>query len=1536
MEFTKGLQTTGYPYKTENGSWIRAINAILNDDAKSVSNERGMLSIKEDNYFFLGSITADNGIFLFEQQIRAPFPNSDTKFRITYLDLTNPIISAGSFNILLDTQYITYDVENSLTVIEGEFTYNKDNDRIIAWSGGTLYPSTSLVNIGIGERNFCVLNVDNMPFIHGVDSVTHEINGISGNSNNEHLLIFQNPTIKEAMYEIKDVAFGGGVLKSGVYYIGIRYVYPDGDKTNITSFTKAITITPGSKVVMHSNMDGGIGGELTGKSIILNISNLDNRYSKFEIVVYSIIQGVHKAYSDNTISFNVNTIIPELSEVVLISGLNFHEISIDEVLIDTVYINKVNAIDQFQNQLILGNIEEDEVIDLQTWALGIKTEWIYEDWISLDGRKGSYKDELTIFDLKGFMPGETMALYVAGILHNGKRTPAVHIPGRVVEDWTFDGVVVGKENDNVADTTVSNEVKLVCSAIDVNYKPFHSFPQYPFNHRMGYWENQNEYYPEDIRFSNTILGIDLRPSANSAPVKVRHHKFPEQKELDDYTTYGYDDIPHSETGVIEVINFHVIEPTTYSWASHADSGDDWWWSLYYSAEYHTNDTSVLVSIKTLIDTYRYGIDVFNNHISSGCVNWANCGADDPCPLCKGIVIQAIEYVKVDLTAHILGVINAYASPMADPYLYPTRVRISITVLIRKHIAGTVDWCTTHPTTLVDILNFETMGYYYNDYYTIQDNPTDPTPNISESIILSPGEAISIMVIYRTAVKNTDWNQTAWETIALNKIYNGLTYASTPVSITVTKLDSTIGTGTIYSKVLGLRFTDIILPKSYRDKIQSLEFYYAKRTTETATRIEDVTVLKNENNSFIELLNDDNRVHPFDLFQNGIKKVPISYILPITESHSTKLWENPTISNITTIDVPLPIQGSVFRPGHNTIVKPDNQYTEENMYIGIKPIIRSGTLLTYKAGLIGALSTFRNNIYLPFDKQELVSTGYKLLINDDNFIINGDYIESDDTILTNVYGGDTYYNMQGTYIKTDNNPYTNVDVMYQPIHSMSNIALRMGDDHEDIYYPRNDAVSVETIRNLLSLTHGSAVPTDWKYNIDYSSLNNIKCPLPYTTTFNYLSNHPYKIIRSEQQSIEEYKLKWRELRPASYYEMDKEKGQIISLGVMEDNLIINMRSTSFIAKIKDVLLVNAENINTYLGKGDLFDREPVEIMTSANGYAGCSHSNSTLSTRVGYIFIDSTRYRLFLFTGKDLMELNNIGVKSLIDTLFENYPTLADDILHNNGIAIAYDEKSERLLFNFHVLSTKINKSKTPLDKYPTLSFDLGNKRWISYHNINVSSFIQGRNRLFGVINNITLNSFITESKYFELNKNEYGLYNGALSRKSFSIDILFNNAETLKDIYESIVWEVEIINKSVLDTENDRFNYDKSITGIVIYNDTQCSEIMEINKSNDVTNLANEEWYDETDGRNNNGVWSFNDFRDAVVDNNLKFFDYSKDLTTNVDNSLKDWYDNSTFIGKFIVIRLIFNNEPITINNELVEYNLKLNNINVNKRKSYK
>jgi hypothetical protein len=250
-----------------------------------------------------------------------------------------------------------------------------------------------------------------------------------------------------------------------------------------------------------------------------------------------------------------------------------------------------------------------------------------------------------------------------------------------------------------------------------------------------------------------------------------------------------------------------------------------------------------------------------------------------------------------------------------------------------------------------------------------------------------------------------------------------------------------------------------------------------------------------------------------------------------------------------------------------------------MYIGIKPIIRSGTLLTYKAGLIGALSTFRNNVYLPFDKQELVSTGYKLLINNDNFILNGDYIESDDTILTNVYGGDTYYNMQGTYIKTDNSPYTNVDVMYQPIHSMSNIALRMGDDHEDIYYPRNDAVSVETIRNLLSLTHGSAVPTDWKYNIDYSSLNNIKCPLPYTTTFNYLSNHPYKIIRSEQQSIEEYKLKWRELRPASYYEMDKEKGQIISLGVMEDNLIINMRSTSFIAKIKDVLLVNAENVNT---------------------------------------------------------------------------------------------------------------------------------------------------------------------------------------------------------------------------------------------------------------------------------------------------------------------------------------------------------------------
>jgi hypothetical protein len=204
---------------------------------------------------------------------------------------------------------------------------------------------------------------------------------------------------------------------------------------------------------------------------------------------------------------------------------------------------------------------------------------------------------------------------------------------------------------------------------------------------------------------------------------------------------------------------------------------------------------------------------------------------------------------------------------------------------------------------------------------------------------------------------------------------------------------------------------------------------------------------------------------------------------------------------------------------------------------------------------------------------------------------------------------------------------------------------------------------------------------------------------------------------------------------------------------------------------------------------------------------------------------------------------------------------------------------------------------------------------------------------------------------FEHGRNLFGLYNGNNSfhdHREVSIDIVFNNKETLKDVYEAITWETEVISKSrpnssgvISEHLNEVLRTDMTITGIMIYNDTQCSEIIEVNNANVNTNpytgQPTSDWYEEEQGRNNNGVWSFNDFRDAVVNNSIKFFDYAMEPTNNVDETLKDWQDEANFIGKFLVVRLIFNNVPHPeMNGTTTEYKLKLNNVNINKRKSYK
>ena len=1563
MDLSKGLQTTGFPYKTEDGSWIRAVNAIMNDDAKSVSNERGMLSIKEDDYLFLGSIVADDGVFIFEQ--KRGLTVDDTKFRISYVDLS---VTTPTFEVILDTIYLRYVLDDSdltpaeladgvndyINVIEGEFTYNKSKERIILWGGGMfmhkhVIPTTlGYVNEGVLDRNICVLNVDNLSFKHGLNA-NKEILGIDGtNGNNEHLILFQNPTISVPSLTLNKISYSGGVLKSGTYYIGIQYGYNDRDWTNVVEVSRAISIMPGTQTSSYTNIDGGDAGVTTGKSISLNVGNIDSKYIKFRVIVYSIIAGVHKAYIDS--EYNIEDLFTGAIDdvIVTIRGLSFIEIDVNEFKIDTAYINTSRSISQFQNRVLLSNVTYDEQIDLQESAIGFQVDYIYKDFVSIDANIGSHKDAVALYNYKTFMPGEVVALYVAGIYPNGKRTAPVHIPGRESVECNIVDLDENTKIQDIPEGDLPYKYKNYLLSVDMDIKLFHIFSVDAIEDevgRMTYWENSNEYYPTTDRFNGAR---DLRGT------KVKHHKFPEQINLNRFSEkyiYDSEDIAHYAYG-----------PTITQLHNDCYTGGCVsYWSLYKD-ESGTRDswavsTNMYVTNNGIDDEYiKAGEFTINNNLISsawcyGINAVGNAFREEGDPF-----IDQFEYVigqtitshgslyyraKVPVVVNILDsviyspVTRVYNNAPAEPFVYHR-----FTILKAK---VTTDINNVVNTDILEVIY--DSGISYISFRRQGITPTVRTLSglsiTQHDVYLDTDEYLLFNFSITAGHSNSELSQSSEITLGEDSLEKVMEHLA--LNVAYTPVYNDILEGSRFGKILGLNINNIILPNTMLDDLVGIEFYYAKRTIETATRIGDVSPLSYTGITNPTVLDSNVRIHPFDLFQNGKKNIPINYLLYHTQFTDTDLkYGGSTTQTWLGVNAISVIRDSKFMIQDNLKTIPSTVGKEEHIYNSLTDVIEQDDnelLITNMA--VASLGVFKENVYLPFDTQELVRTGNILLFTHDNieyyspthFKIKDGITEAND-----IYGGDTYFNISATKItQAVAGPHAILSI---PVHSISNVGLRKGDDDKILYYPRNEAIAFNTLASDLSIVDAASLYTSWDYNQDYSELNILKVPFPYKNNYDYISNNYNRIVRSKQQGIQDLELNWRTFKVSDYYELDKDKGIIVASGVVQDNFVINAKNTVYVAKIKDVLATGGND--TYLGKGDLFDREPLEVMTSDSGYAGCTHSNSTLNTRVGYVFIDSDRYSIFMFTGKELTELNNVGIKELVDTIFKNYPLLTDDILHNKGIAIAHDEENSRLLFNFHVKDGVAYNTKTPLDRHPTLAFDLGTKRWISYSDVNISSFIQGRNRLLSVINNVD------NSIMFEHNRNLYGLYNNEQTHNEFSIDILFNNKETIKDIYEAIVWETEVISKSrengtgsINDANNELLHYDKTFTGIMIYNDTQCSEVIEVNNSNinedPITGLPTVDWQDEEQGRNNNGVWSFNDFRDAVINNKLKFFTYDMEPTANVDYALKDWQDESNFIGKYIVVRLIFNNVPtLEDDGTITEYKIKVNDVNINKRKSYK
>jgi hypothetical protein len=467
----KGLNLDN-KYNSITGSWLKAKNIIVKPKPKpSIQNEPGFDYVLEIDNTIIGTIKT---------------PNEQVFFS------TNGVVSEigikrgnDDYSIIIRDSRFNFSVTHP---IYGVFDYNHKKELIIVWTDN--------------KESVFILNVDDLPF--GVDDTT------KGFENSEDFKLVQLfPDMNGCNIQLTRVSDTNGSLKTGIYFVVLMYGFADESFLTYQNVSNKIVITDDSISTIFSQYDGCESGESTTKSIQLNISNLDTRYTYFKIGLISQISGVVEAHETEKIYISSEIMTYSISSV-----SNLAPQSINKFLQQTASYIKAKSLAISNRELLLFNVEEQAKANYQNYANNIKIEWYRDEGISLDSVRGSYKDPVFIFNKTGFKAGEVYAFYVKLNHKKGYIYGIYHIPGREF----LSGDTATLPGNDISGNKLDSEVKTfqVYDTSD-HYSPANTV--YKYKGEMSYWENRNEVYPTDF---GTIAGE-----------KVRHHKFPNLYALEE-------------------------------------------------------------------------------------------------------------------------------------------------------------------------------------------------------------------------------------------------------------------------------------------------------------------------------------------------------------------------------------------------------------------------------------------------------------------------------------------------------------------------------------------------------------------------------------------------------------------------------------------------------------------------------------------------------------------------------------------------------------------------------------------------------------------------------------------------------------------------------------------------------------------------------------------------------------------------------------------------------------------------------------------
>ena len=820
-----------------------------------------------------------------------------------------------------------------------------------------------------------------------------------------------------------------------------------------------------------------------------------------------------------------------------------------------------------------------------------------------------------------------------------------------------------------------------------------------------------------------------------------------------------------------------------------------------------------------------------------------------------------------------------------------------------------------------------------------------------------------------------------------------------------KMPSMLGDGTgdwydlntLTSKVFSIKLENIYITQEIADQVDKMHIYIAKRSTNNSTILGQSIYSTITSTTFCH--------HSFDMMTNG---------LPPIASHITNeiRYNFKTISDPGTPTLGVNAKSTMFDltgspPTISTVY--NNQYLRALKTLVHEDDILSGTSIherrylgelnlpagapsascpTITASYLTNMCVFREDIYSPFQSQELYDTG-----NDIDITTLGTYTKT-------LEGGGDVFNTDyafrriayRTSVGTQGVPQTSSRALYYfPCIATSNIGLRhldpLSTSSDENYFPKD-----YTDLGFAYLADDIDAQTNiFNYNIDYSAVNDMARAIPKPLISETTTHFPNRLMVSETSSQEEISENWKNFLVNNYHDMPSTRGEVWNVVNINDELLVNTSRAIF--KTIGSKKLQLDEITTYIGSGDLFSLEPQEQAITEDGFAGCTSQWSCKKLPIGYIYVNQELGKVFLYDGKLNDISGNAGtwfrdelpskLKAQVSISISDPEITFDNHVGGVGIHIEYDQRYNRVIMSKRDVEIKdILKFKgyatgvivdgdlalipfaSPLDGYYmahydaslaawnaidysdiydadtnpsglfndkswTMTFSLNTKEWRSYHAYIPSMMLRNDKSLMSAIKP----TYTVGAKMYKHNiANKFGKFYDQNNPSEFYVEYVIN---TNVDYTTGQVVSLDT-NKlfdafqwitEVFDSNGTNY-YGKTFTKLLIYSENQCSGVIDLSP----TNIKSTE-----------GTWRFNDFKDIVINyadqiinqdkgiptgtNASILTDNTKVITANI-NASKRWYEKSFFRGKYIVIRFVYDN--------VEQYEIFMHKYDAMLQKSYK